>query len=53
VLGRLADDKRAADALAGRVDRGIARSLLVRSARVLVDPIRRLAAGRGLAGLRT
>jgi MinD-like ATPase involved in chromosome partitioning or flagellar assembly len=52
VLGRLADDKRAAEALAGRMDRGIGRSLLVRSARVLVDPIRQLAADRELAQLR-
>lgn len=44
VVGRLADDARAADVLAGRLHRGIARSLLVRSARELVEPVRRLAA---------
>jgi len=46
VLGRLADDPRAADVLAGRVTRGIGRSLLVRSARQLTDPVRSLAATR-------
>lgn len=46
VLGPLADDSRAADALAARMDRGIGRSLLVRSARLLVDPVRRLGSGR-------
>jgi MinD-like ATPase involved in chromosome partitioning or flagellar assembly len=51
VLGRLADDARAADVVAGRVERGISRSLLVRSARELVGPIRALAASRGLAAV--
>lgn len=46
VIGRVAEDRRAADTLAGRADRGIARSLLVRSARVLVDPLRSLASTR-------
>ena len=44
VVGRVAHDTRAADVLAGRVDRGVARSLLVRSARELVGPVQRLAA---------
>ena len=47
VLGQLADDPRAADVLGGRVERSIARSLLVRSARQLIDPVRALAATRG------
>ena len=46
VVGPLAHDQQAADALAGRIDRGIGRSLLVRSARLLVDPVRALAAER-------
>jgi MinD-like ATPase involved in chromosome partitioning or flagellar assembly len=46
VVGPLAHDQQAADALAARIDRGIGRSLLVRSARLLVDPVRALAAGR-------
>ena len=50
VVGRLAHDPRAADVLAGRVNRGIARSLLVRSARELVEPVRRLAAHTAAAG---
>ncbi|MBI9115326.1 hypothetical protein [Sanguibacter suaedae] len=46
VLGRIAEDARAADVLAGRTSRGIGRSLLVRSARSLVDPVRTLATTR-------
>jgi MinD-like ATPase involved in chromosome partitioning or flagellar assembly len=46
ILGPLADDPRAADALAARIDRGIGRSLLVRSARLLVDPVRQLGTRR-------
>ena len=52
VLGRIAEDRRAADALAGRVDHGIGRSLLARSARLLVEPIRELAASHDFAHLR-
>lgn len=49
VLGQVADDPRAADVLGGRVERPVARSLLVRSARQLVDPLRALAhAGSGV-----
>jgi len=49
VLGQLADDTRAADVLGGRVERPVARSLLVRSARQLVDPLRALSqSGRGV-----
>lgn len=47
VLGQLAQDEQAADVLAGRLERPVARSLLVRSARQLVDPVRSLAAQRG------
>lgn len=43
VLGQVADDPRAAAVLGGRVERSVARSLLVRSARQLVDPLRALA----------
>ncbi|MBB5785556.1 hypothetical protein [Jiangella mangrovi] len=43
VLGRVADDPKAAGALAGRWNRRIDRSLLVRSARELSDSVRRLA----------
>lgn len=43
VLGTVANDPRAADVVAGRLSRAIDRSLLVRSARSLVDPIRSLA----------
>lgn len=49
VLGQVADDPRAADVIGGRVERPVARSLLVRSARQLVDPLRALArSGRGV-----
>lgn len=44
VLGGVAQDQRAADVVAGRLDRGIDRSLLVRSVRQLVEPVRALAA---------
>lgn len=47
VLGQVAEDERAADVIAGRIDRPVARSLLVRSVRQLVDPVRALAATRG------
>jgi MinD-like ATPase involved in chromosome partitioning or flagellar assembly len=43
VLGTVANDPRAADVVAGRLDRGIDRSLLVRSVRSLVEPVRSLA----------
>lgn len=43
VVGRIAEDPRAADVLGGRRSRGIARSLLVRSARGVVGPVRELA----------
>lgn len=46
VIGRVADDPRAADVVAGRIERGIDRSLLVRSVRQLTVPVRELAAGR-------
>lgn len=48
VIGRLADDTAAADVVAGRVERSIDRSLLVRSARQLIEPLRALAQTRGL-----
>ena len=44
VLGPLAHDPQAADALAARLDRGIGRSLLVRSARLLTGPVQAVAA---------
>lgn len=47
VLGHLADDRRAAEVLGGEVNRGISRSILVRSARELVAPIRARAEGKG------
>lgn len=47
VLGRVAEDQKAADVVAGRLERGIDRSLLVRSVRELVDPVYALAAARG------
>lgn len=50
VIGRLAHDERAADVVAGRVQRSIARSLLVRSARDLVGPLHELAGSRSLVG---
>ena len=43
VVGVVAHDERAAAVVGGRLDRGIDRSLLVRSVRPLVDPIRALA----------
>lgn len=46
VLGIVADDAKAADVLAGRIDRGIDRSLLVRSVRRLVGPVADLASTR-------
>lgn len=46
VLGRIADDQKAADALAGRTSRRIDRSLLIRSAREVAGSIRALAAAR-------
>lgn len=46
VLGVVAHDERAAAVLGGRLDRAIDRSLLVRSARQLVEPIRGLASMR-------
>lgn len=49
VIGVVADDRRAADVLQGRVERGIGRSLLVRSSRALVGPLRALADTRGFA----
>lgn len=48
VLGQVALDERAADVVAGRIERSIDRSLLVRSVRQLIDPVRALAATRGL-----
>lgn len=45
VVGRIADDPKAAGALAGRWSRRIDRSLLVRSARELSDSVRTLAQG--------
>ncbi len=44
VLGPIAHDPQAADAFAARLDRGIGRSLLVRSARLLAGPVQALAA---------
>ncbi|TDE00033.1 hypothetical protein [Jiangella asiatica] len=46
VLGRIADDAKAAGALAGRWNRRIDRSLLIRSARELSESIRALAVTR-------
>jgi MinD-like ATPase involved in chromosome partitioning or flagellar assembly len=46
VLGQVALDERAADVVAGRLERPIARSLLVRSVRQLVEPVAALAASR-------
>ncbi|WP_315098011.1 hypothetical protein [uncultured Cellulomonas sp.] len=43
VLGTVAHDPRAADVVAGRLSRGIDRSMLVRSVRSLVDSVRSLA----------
>ncbi|MDC7120341.1 hypothetical protein OMK64_02195 [Cellulomonas fimi] len=47
VLGQVAEDQRAADVVAGRLDRGVERSLLVRSARQLVAPVADLGASQG------
>jgi MinD-like ATPase involved in chromosome partitioning or flagellar assembly len=47
VLGQVAFDEKSADVVAGRLERPIARSLLVRSARQLVEPVAALAASRG------
>ncbi|GEL98889.1 hypothetical protein [Cellulomonas terrae] len=47
VLGQVALDERAADVVAGRLERPIARSLLVRSVRQLVEPVAALAVERG------
>ena len=49
VLGRIADDAKAADTLAGRSSRRIDRSLLIRSAREVAGSIRAFAAGRPTA----
>lgn len=49
VLGRIAHDPLAADVVAGRIERGIDRSLLVRSVRQLVGPVQALAASAALA----
>lgn len=49
VLGSVSVDQKAADVVASRVARGIDRSLLVRSARHLVTPIRQLAESRHYA----
>ncbi|WP_051681534.1 hypothetical protein [Cellulomonas sp. HZM] len=49
VLGTVAVDQRSADVVAGRIQRGIDRSLLVRSARQLVEPVARLAGTRRYA----
>ena len=46
VIGTVAWDERAASVVGGRLDRGIDRSLLVRSVRQLVEPIRSLASMR-------
>ena len=46
VVGVVAYDERAAAVVGGRLDRGIERSLLVRSVRPLVEPIRALASTR-------
>jgi MinD-like ATPase involved in chromosome partitioning or flagellar assembly len=46
VLGRIADDPKAAGALAGRWSRSIDRSLLIRSAREVAASVHALAAGR-------
>lgn len=53
VLGRVAHDTRAADVVAGRLSRSIARSLLVRSVRELVDPVRELMTAGTTAGIAT
>ncbi|MBO0898831.1 hypothetical protein J1G42_02495 [Cellulomonas sp. zg-ZUI222] len=53
VLGQVADDPRAADVVGGRLQRPVARSLLVRSVRQLVDPVRALAAARAGRGVGT
>ncbi|WP_028046074.1 hypothetical protein [Cellulomonas sp. URHE0023] len=47
VLGQVADDPRAADVVAGRLSRSIQSSLLVRSVRQIVEPVRTLAATGG------
>ena len=49
VLGTIAHDARAAEIVQGRVDRPVSRSLLVRSTRSLVNPLRELADLRGYA----
>lgn len=46
VLGRVADDERAAAVVGGRLQRPISRSLLVRSVRELVGPVRALGSQR-------
>lgn len=47
VLGQVAHDPHAAEVVAGRIERPIGRSLLVRSVRQLVEPVQMLAASRG------
>ena len=42
VIGQVAHDPRAADVIAGRLERPVARSLLVRTVREVVDPVRAL-----------
>ena len=42
LVGQVADDRRAADVIAGRLERPVSRSLLVRSVRDVVDPVRAL-----------
>jgi len=49
VLGAVGVDQKAADVVAARVARGIDRSLLVRSARHLVEPVGQLAQSRAFA----
>ncbi|MCV2394543.1 hypothetical protein OEB99_09515 [Actinotalea sp. M2MS4P-6] len=49
VLGTIALDRHAADVVQGRLDRGLSRSLLVRSVRSLVPSLRALADTRGFA----
>lgn len=51
VVGVIADDPGAAEALGSRRSRAVTRSMLVRSARALVDPVGRLAQTRGFAHL--
>ncbi|HWJ84410.1 MAG TPA: hypothetical protein VNR62_03220 [Cellulomonas sp.] len=49
VLGAIGIDQKSADVVAARIARGIDRSLLVRSARQLVHPVRELAESRAFA----